>query len=64
MGRYARFAVGTGLGMFYTVAKPLFDLLSKPQTGVPLVIALVLLTKLVTWTLNAMLGLGDVEIVY
>jgi hypothetical protein len=65
MGRYARFAVGTGLGMFYTVARPLFDLLSKPQTAVPLVVALVALTKLLEWTINAMLGLdAGVQIVY
>ena len=57
MERYARFAVGTSLGMFYTVAKPLFDLVRKPTTGIPLVFGLVALTKLVTWTLNAMLGL-------
>lgn len=65
MGRYARFAVGTGLGMFYTVARPLVDLLRKPTTAVPLVLGLVALTKLLSWTLNAMLGLDDaVQIVY
>jgi len=63
MERYVRFALGTGLGMFYTVAKPLLDLLGKPQTGIPLVVGLVLLTKLITWTLDAMLGLNDVSIV-
>ena len=46
MGRYARFAVGTGLGMFYTVARPLVDLLRKPTTAVPLVLGLVALTLL------------------
>ena len=65
MGRYARFAVGTGLGMFYTVARPLVDLLRKPTTAVPLVLGLVALTKLLSWTLNAMLGLDDaVQSVY
>ena len=93
MERYARFAVGTSVGMFYSVAKPLFDLLRcvpsaralacpacapahalrsraprmprhataaerrKPQTGVPLVLGIAALTKLISWTLNAMLGL-------
>ena len=64
MERYARFTLTTGLGMFYSVAKPLFDLLAKPQTAVPLIIGTVLLTKLVGWTINAMLGLDpDVQII-
>jgi hypothetical protein len=82
MERYARFTLSTGLGMFYSVAKPLVDLLAKPQTAVPLgasrwlqrelvtdaalraVVGIVLLTKLITWTVNAMLGLDpDIEII-
>ena len=64
MERYARFTLSTGLGMFYTVARPVAELLGKPQTAVPLIIGLALLTKLVGWTLNAMLGLDPtVEII-
>jgi hypothetical protein len=45
--------------MFYTVARPLFQLLGKPQTAVPQVVGLVVTTKVLQWTLNAMLGLDD-----
>ena len=30
---------------------------SKPKTAIPLVVGIFALTKLVTWTINAMLGL-------
>jgi hypothetical protein len=64
MERYGRFAISSGLGMFYTVARPLADLLGKPQTAVPLLIASVLAAKLISWTVNAMLGLDpSIEII-
>lgn len=53
MERYARFAVGTSIGMFWSVAKPLVDLLRTPQTAVLLIVGVALSTKLITWTLNA-----------
>lgn len=57
MARYVRFAFGAGLGMAWSVGKPLLGLLRTPQTAVALVLGVVLSTAILSWTLNAMLGL-------
>ncbi len=58
ISRYPRYFISFTLGVFFNAAQPLVPLLKQPTTAIALVGAMVAGFLFLTFTLQAMLGLG------
>eukprot|EP00240_Pyramimonas_obovata_P014399 CAMPEP_0118925172 /NCGR_PEP_ID=MMETSP1169-20130426/3095_1 /TAXON_ID=36882 /ORGANISM="Pyramimonas obovata, Strain CCMP722" /LENGTH=198 /DNA_ID=CAMNT_0006866395 /DNA_START=60 /DNA_END=656 /DNA_ORIENTATION=- len=63
MTRYMKYGVTVVFGTGYVIIKPLFGLLRKPQTAIPLIIFVVAFVAGIRALLQTMLGLNDPDTV-